>query len=59
MPCAIAMAKGKILSTVKQYKLRGENVVRVSDIPFPVDVAIRRYKLRSQDVIKLSQLAIS
>lgn len=55
--CAIALAKNRILSTLKQYKLRGESVVRVADIPFSVDAAIRRYKLRSQDVIKLSHLA--
>ena len=51
----IAIAKSHIISTAKRYKLRGEEVIHLTDIPFPLP-QVKTYQLRSQPVVKLSHL---
>ena len=52
----IGLAKFQSLRLAKHYKLRGEDVVRIEDIYFPIADSIRRYKLRGMEVIKLSAI---
>lgn len=53
----ISIAKFKALKDAKRYKLRGEEVIKVSDISFPIADSIRRYKMRGFEVVKFAALA--
>jgi len=39
------------LSALKIYKLRGESVVAITDIPFTIPDSVKRYKLRGKYVV--------
>jgi hypothetical protein len=57
----LALARERVksafdLAALKIYKLRGESVVHIADIPFSIPAATKRYKLRGRDVIKLAHL---
>lgn len=53
----ISMAKFRAMKDAKRYKLRGEEVIKVSDISFPIADSIRRYKMRGFEVVKFAALA--
>lgn len=60
-PNVIVLAREKMksrldLSALKTYKLRGESVVAIADIPFALPDSIKRYKLREKYVVNLKHL---
>ena len=51
----VAIAKHRLVSTAKHYKLRGEDVIHVDHIPFQLP-PIKTYQLRSRPVVKVIHL---
>ncbi|MBD2309842.1 hypothetical protein H6G17_30995 [Chroococcidiopsis sp. FACHB-1243] len=44
------------IASLKLYKLHGNSVVRVADLPIEVPASLKRYKLHEREVIRLADL---
>jgi hypothetical protein len=44
------------ITSLKLYKLHGNSVVRVADLPIKVPASLKRYKLHEREVIRLADL---
>lgn len=53
---AVAQRPVISLASLRLYRLRGETVVKVSQLPFRVPNSIRRYRLRKEAVVRLEDL---
>lgn len=47
------------IASLKLYKLHGNSVVRVADLPIEVPASLKRYKLHEREVIRLADLEMS